>query len=116
MISDKTVVTSVAHTLSDIHTRSRLGTMEAASKIESGFTVVDVDVSDVEGYVVPKVAYMLSISAYDTFRVAIEDQVTGDIVTIDCNKIFVFHGRSDALFRIDRSVGQNPVRCTVVYA
>lgn len=116
MISDKTVVTSVSHVLADIHTRYCLGDIETSSKIDQAFTAVDVDISEDVGYTVPRVFCLLSISAYDSFRVSIEDDSTGDIVSIVCNKLFVFHGHSDAIFRISRDAGQSPVRCTIVYA
>jgi hypothetical protein len=115
MISDKTIVTSVSHTLADIHTRYRLGDIEASSRIEGVFTAIDVDVTDTVGYTIPQVSKLLSISAYDTFRLSIEDS-TGDIVTVICNKLFVFHGYSDAIFRVSRDAGQSSVRCTIVYA
>lgn len=117
ILSDKTIVSTLTHTLADVHTRTRLGTIEASSRMkEAGFSIVDVDVSDINAYVVPKVTHFLSISAYDTFRVAIEDTITGDINLIFCDKLFTFHGHCSAIFRIDREIGQDMLRCSVVYS
>lgn len=115
---DKTLVTSITQTLADTVTRSRLGAMEAATKISrsSPFVMSDIDISFDNPYVIPSFDSILTVMGYGTFRILVTNEETGDVAAFSVNRLFILHGKSDARLTIDREPDMPALRCSVIYS
>jgi hypothetical protein len=115
---NKTIVTTLTQTLADRVTQSKLGYIQASTKVPQciPFFTTDVDISYEHPFVLPTIQSMVTITGYGCFNLALRDLVSGFYSTIKVDRLFVFHGSSDLEFKLYRDEGEKPLRCSIVLA